>query len=97
MTTFEEVYTNVTAHQELYKKYLNFTGLELIYGLYRQGKDGDAPESPETSNLSNIDLFKWRAWDAQRGKPQEDAQQEYIDFVMSTGLLSVNEQTSIQN
>ena len=85
MTTFEELSANVTVNQQLYKDNLNWTGLKIIYGLFRQGQDGDAPtERPQ--NVNGIERFKWKAWDAQRGKSQTDAQDEYIQFVLGCGL-----------
>lgn len=85
MTTFEELSANVTVNQQLYKDNLNWTGLKIIYGLFRQGQDGDAPtERPQ--GVNGIEHFKWNAWNAQRGKSQVDAQSEYIQFVLNTGL-----------
>jgi len=69
----------------MYKDYLNWTGLKKIYGLFRQGQDGDAPtERPQGPN--GVEQFKWNAWNAQRGKDQVQAQNEYIEFVLETGL-----------
>lgn len=85
MLTFEEVSANVTANQQLYKDCLNWTGLKKIYGLFRQGQDGDAPAERPQDN-SGVEQFKWNAWNAQRGKAQGDAQDEYIQFVLETGL-----------
>jgi acyl-CoA-binding protein len=85
MPTFEEVSANVTANQQLYKDNLNWSGLKQIYGLHQQALNGDAP-TEHTSNISGIAQFKWNAWNAQRGKAQSDAQDEYIQFVLETGL-----------
>ncbi len=87
MSTFQEISANVTTNQQLYKDCLNWTGLKTIYGLFRQGQDGDAPtERPQ--DISGTEQFKWNAWNAQRGKDQTQAQEEYITFVNSTGLYN---------
>jgi acyl-CoA-binding protein len=89
MMTFEEVSANVTANQQLYKDKLNWTGLKIIYGLFRQGQDGDAPAERPQDN-SGVAQFKWTAWDSYRGMPQSNAKSEYVLFVENCGLYSNN-------
>ena len=87
MSEFTTISENATINQELYKEHLNWTGLKKIYGLFRQGQNGDAPtERPQ--DISGTEQFKWNAWNAQRGKDQTQAQEEYITFVNSTGLYN---------
>ncbi|CAO3662377.1 unnamed protein product [Umbelopsis ramanniana] len=51
-----------------------------LYGLFKQATVGDCT----TSRPGAFDLkgkYKWDAWDALKGKSQEDAEKEYIAFV----------------
>lgn len=87
MSEFTTISENATINQELYKEHLNWTGLKTIYGLFQQGTNGDAPVT-HTTVSNGVEIFKWNAWNAQRGKSTQDAQDEYITFVKSTGLYS---------
>ena len=89
MGTFEDISANVTANQQLYKDSLNWSGIKQIYGLYKQGLNGDAPVE-RTSNTSGIAQFKWMAWDSYRGLPQANAQADYVIFVENCGLYTSN-------
>ena len=87
MSDFATISTNVTAHQDTYKEHLNWTGLKTIYGLFQQGSNGDI-STPKPTEPSGVEQFKWNAWNAQKGKSQTQAQEEYITFVNSTGLYN---------
>lgn len=51
-----------------------------LYALYKQATVGDNDkEKPGIFNMK--DRYKWDAWEAQKGKPQEEAEKEYIAFV----------------
>lgn len=53
-----------------------------IYSLYKQGLIGDVnTERPGILDLKG--KAKWDAWNEQKGKPQEEAQQEYIELIES--------------
>lgn len=57
----------------------NLTLLKM-YGLYKQGSSGDVQgERPGMTDF--IGRAKWDAWEALKGLPQEEAQQQYIDLV----------------
>ena len=57
----------------------NMTLLKM-YGLYKQGSNGDAQgERPGMTDF--IARAKWDAWNAVKGMPQEQAQQQYIDLI----------------
>jgi diazepam-binding inhibitor (GABA receptor modulating acyl-CoA-binding protein) len=57
----------------------NMTLLKM-YGLYKQGSNGDAQgERPGMTDF--IGRAKWDAWNAVKGLPQEQAQQQYIDLI----------------
>lgn len=54
--------------------------LLLLYGLYKQATQGDnTKERPGMFNLK--EKYKWDAWEKLKGKPQEEAEQEYIALV----------------
>lgn len=53
-----------------------------LYGLYKQGKFGDAKET--SSNFFDIKgRMKAENWERQKGKTQEEAMQEYTEFVVT--------------
>jgi acyl-CoA-binding protein len=57
----------------------NMTLLKM-YGLYKQGSNGDAQgERPGMTDF--VGRAKWDAWNALKGLPQEQAQQQYIDLI----------------
>ena len=87
MSDFTSISSNVTTNQQIYKDHLNWTGLKTIYGLFQQGSNGNAPTSQPTDS-NGVEVFKWNAWNAQRGKDQTQAQEEYMQFVLDTGLYN---------
>ncbi|CAF2988760.1 unnamed protein product [Rotaria sp. Silwood2] len=51
-----------------------------LYGLFKQATVGDT----NTAKPGMFDLkgkYKWEAWDANKGKSKETAQNEYVAFV----------------
>ncbi len=57
----------------------NMTLLKM-YGLYKQGSNGDVQgERPGMTDF--VARAKWDAWQAMKGVPQEQAQQQYIDLI----------------
>ena len=57
----------------------NMTLLKM-YGLYKQGSNGDVQgERPGMTDF--VGRAKWDAWQALKGLPQEQAQQQYIDLI----------------
>jgi acyl-CoA-binding protein len=57
----------------------NATMLKL-YGLYKQGTDGDAPDAGGGDMVAR---FKHQAWAGNRGQAREAAMQQYIALVAS--------------
>jgi len=51
-----------------------------LYGLYKQGSNGDV-QSDRPGMTDFIGRAKWDAWEALKGLPQEQAQQQFIDLV----------------
>lgn len=57
----------------------NMTLLKM-YSLYKQGSNGDVQgERPGMTDF--VGRAKWDAWNALKGLPQEQAQQQFIDLV----------------
>lgn len=53
-----------------------------LYGLYKQATVGD--NNKEKPGLFNMkDRYKWDAWEELKGTSQQDAEQQYIEFVDS--------------
>lgn len=53
-----------------------------LYSLYKQGTVGDV-NTERPGGFDFVGAAKWDAWDKLKGISQEDAQQQYIDFVES--------------
>ena len=52
-----------------------------IYGLFKQAKEGDNTKD-KPGMMSGFEARgKWDAWEAQKGKSQEEAAGEYVEFV----------------
>ncbi|UJR31149.1 hypothetical protein I4U23_018656 [Adineta vaga] len=51
-----------------------------LYGLYKQATTGDN-NSGKPGMLDIKGKAKWEAWNNNKGKSQEAAQQEYVNFV----------------
>ncbi|RIJ42862.1 acyl-CoA-binding protein [Pontibacter oryzae] len=79
MATQEEFESAVAKSKTLQERPSNDVLLKL-YGLYKQASEGDVnTERPGGFDFKNI--AKWDAWKKQEGKSQDDARQEYVDFV----------------
>ncbi|KAK9458230.1 acyl-CoA-binding protein [Dipodascopsis uninucleata] len=50
-----------------------------LYGLYKQATVGDN-NTPKPGVFDLKGKYKWNAWDKLKGKPQEEAEQEYIKY-----------------
>ncbi|WP_034297103.1 acyl-CoA-binding protein [Herbaspirillum sp. RV1423] len=57
----------------------NMTLLKM-YGLYKQGSSGDV-QGDRPGMTDFVGRAKWDAWEALKGLPQEEAQQQYIDLI----------------
>lgn len=62
----------------------NETLLEL-YSLYKQGKEGDAPNEGPSNMFDFVAKAKYEAWSKLKGKTKEEAMQAYIDLVNKMG------------
>jgi acyl-CoA-binding protein len=77
-TQFE---TAVANSKNLAERPDNMTLLKL-YGLYKQGSSGDNNE-PKPGFSDMVARAKWDAWNALKGKPADEAMQQYIDLIES--------------
>jgi diazepam-binding inhibitor (GABA receptor modulator, acyl-CoA-binding protein) len=51
-----------------------------IYALYKQSTEGDVQDKrPGFTDM--VGRAKWDAWNELKGKPQDEAKQEYIDLI----------------
>lgn len=79
MSLQEQFEQSVAESKTLAERPDNMTLLKM-YGLYKQGSNGDVQgERPGMSDF--VGRAKWDAWEALKGLPQEEAQQQYIDIV----------------
>ena len=69
-----------------------------VYGLFKQAKEGDNT-ADKPGMLSGFEAKgKWDAWEAQKGKSQEEAAEEYVAVVKGIlGEWSANIHLSYQN
>jgi diazepam-binding inhibitor (GABA receptor modulator, acyl-CoA-binding protein) len=81
MATPEAFEAAAARSKELPSKPDNMTLLKL-YALYKQGSEGDiSGDRPGGFDFKAI--AKYDAWAGLRGKSQDEARQEYVDFVNS--------------
>jgi acyl-CoA-binding protein len=73
--------TAVANSKNLAERPDNMTLLKL-YGLYKQGSSGDNNE-PKPGFSDMVARAKWDAWNALKGKPADEAMQQYIDLIES--------------
>lgn len=75
---FEQAAADIKAHG----KNLSNDQLLKLYSLYKQGTIGDC----NTERPGMLDLkgkAKWDAWNAIKGKSQNDAKKEYVEYVLT--------------
>lgn len=78
MNPFEQAQQDVNT---LSRKPSNDTLLKL-YALYKQGSAGDV-SGKRPGGFDFVGGAKYDAWEAQKGKAEEQAQQEYVELVQS--------------
>ncbi|KAL1928090.1 hypothetical protein VTP01DRAFT_3006 [Rhizomucor pusillus] len=78
---------SATMHFEAASEYLNTHSISLnndqklkLYGLYKQATVGDC-QSSRPSLFEFVARAKWDAWNALKGMPQEQAKENYVDYV----------------
>jgi acyl-CoA-binding protein len=70
----------VAESKELSQKPSNETLLQL-YSLYKQSTEGDVTADPPSNPFDFVAKAKYDAWAGQKGKPQADAMNDYIELV----------------
>lgn len=53
-----------------------------LYALYKQGSVGDIDIDPPSNPFDIVGKAKFNAWEGLKGKPREEAMQEYVDLVV---------------
>lgn len=70
----------VAASKTLAEKPDNETLLQL-YSLYKQASEGDVNTEPPANPFDIVGKAKYEAWAALKGKPKDQAAEEYITLV----------------
>ena len=79
MSTLQEQFEAAVAESKSLPERPDNMTLLKMYGLYKQGSNGDVQgERPGMTDFRA--RAKFDAWAALKGKPQAEAQQEYIDI-----------------
>lgn len=81
MATTEEFEAAAQRAQQLPSKPSNMVLLQL-YALYKQATEGDVT-GKRPGGFDFKAIAKYDAWAALSGKSQDDARQEYVEFVQS--------------
>lgn len=55
--------------------------LLMLYSLYKQATDGDAPSEGPSNPFDFVAKAKHNAWAEQKGKTSENSMQQYIDLI----------------
>ncbi|AKZ63722.1 MULTISPECIES: acyl-CoA-binding protein [Herbaspirillum] len=79
MSLQEQFEQTVAESKNLSERPDNMTLLKM-YGLYKQGSSGDV-QGDRPGMTDFVGRAKWDAWEALKGLPQEEAQQQYIDLI----------------
>ena len=74
---FDEVAKLIKEHG----KGMNNDDLSRVYGLYKQATVGDI-NIPEPSFYQLTEKGKWKAWNEQKGKSQDQAKHEYVEVCL---------------
>ncbi|MBB3214935.1 acyl-CoA-binding protein [Herbaspirillum sp. Sphag1AN] len=79
MSLQEQFEQTVAESKNLAERPDNMTLLKM-YSLYKQGSNGDV-QGDRPGMTDFVGRAKWDAWEALKGLPQEQAQQQFIDLV----------------
>lgn len=52
-----------------------------LYSLYKQATEGDVNTEPPANPFDFVNKAKYEAWLSLKGKPKEEAMQQYTDLV----------------
>ncbi|MBV8999244.1 MAG: acyl-CoA-binding protein [Solirubrobacterales bacterium] len=80
MSTLDEQFQQAVADSKNLPERPDNPTLLKIYALYKQASEGDvARKRPGFTNM--VGRAKWDAWNELKGKPADDAKQEYVDLI----------------
>jgi diazepam-binding inhibitor (GABA receptor modulating acyl-CoA-binding protein) len=66
---------------KIYGKSMSTDDLQVVYGLYKQATVGDV-NIPEPSFIYFTEKAKWKAWNGNKGKSQDQAKHEYVTYCL---------------
>ena len=81
MMNTSEAFNQAVADSRLLPEKPDNDTLLLLYALFKQATEGDAPEKGDYGMFDFKEKFKHEAWLKQKGTSSETAQQSYIDLV----------------
>ncbi|MCY1531977.1 Acyl CoA binding protein [compost metagenome] len=81
MNSVSETFNKAVADSRLLPEKPDNDTLLLLYALFKQATEGDAPEQGDYGMFDFKEKFKHEAWLQKKGMSGETAQQEYIDLV----------------
>jgi len=80
MSTLDEQFQQAVADSKNLPERPDNATLLKIYALYKQASEGDvARKRPGFTNM--VGRAKWDAWNELKGKPADEAKQEYVDLI----------------
>jgi diazepam-binding inhibitor (GABA receptor modulator, acyl-CoA-binding protein) len=80
MSTLDEQFQQAVADSKNLPERPDNATLLKIYALYKQANEGDVDgKRPGFTNM--VGRAKWDAWNELKGKPADDAKQEYVDVI----------------
>jgi diazepam-binding inhibitor (GABA receptor modulator, acyl-CoA-binding protein) len=80
MSTLDEQFQQAVADSENLPERPDNPTLLKIYALYKQANEGDINgKRPGFTNM--VGRAKWDAWNDLKGKPADEAKQEYVDLI----------------
>jgi acyl-CoA-binding protein len=77
----KEQFEQAQADSKLLTKKPSTDVLLQLYSLFKQGQEGDINIDPPTNMFDFVAKAKYGAWEKMKGKPQEEAMQEFIDKI----------------
>lgn len=84
----QELFEQAQADSKLLKKTPATDVLLQLYSLFKQGSIGDINIDPPTNMFDFVAKAKYGAWEKMKGKPKEEAMQEFIDKINELKAIS---------
>ncbi|MBI2282710.1 MAG: acyl-CoA-binding protein [Bacteroidetes bacterium] len=77
----QQLFEQAVANSKLLAEKPDNETLLKLYSLYKQGTEGDNPESGPSNPFDFVAKFKHEAWSKLAGTSKESAMQQYVDLV----------------